>query len=135
MPHWGHRNNCSLIVLPSTSRSLAARAAGARSPAAVVLLPIAGGQDPGVALTDEPSPVNRIGVEAPDCDLRVAECFGAGLASEQTGVELPHQLLGLPVGHLPKAHHQRFGAGDHERPAKAEDPFSRGCSAQSGLTG
>ena len=47
--------------------------------------------------------------------------FCAGLVGKQLPVEIQHQILGLTVRNLPKAHHQSLGPSERKSPPQPKD--------------
>ena len=66
---------------------------------------------------------------------RLAQSPAAVHAAGDVLIKLHHQLLGLPVGHRPHAHHKALGAGLDKGPAQAEHPLAGLDLAHAGLTG
>jgi len=103
------------------------------------LLGGSGAQRAGIALEDEGAPVVGIGMPSADGLLRVAQRlrirFGSLFDAQDALLEIDHQFLGLLIGHLPQAHHQRARPGHGERPAQAEDALADMDLAQAGFAG
>ncbi len=65
--------------------------------------------------------------------MGIPQRLGPWLADQDAAVEVLHQLPGLFVGHLPKAHDKRFRPGQHEGASQAEDPLAGADFAQAGV--
>jgi hypothetical protein len=91
-------------------------------------------QRPPIARWNERSPVVGVvvggGLEEVELDLAEG-VVGAGLAFEQAGVVLDHEVLGTGVIDFPEADQLAAGAGEGEGAAQAVDAFAVGDVASS----